>query len=384
MRWFLVHPSGLRYPIGITGLRLGRAADNDVVLADEEVSRHHAVIRWQDDRPWIEDNGSRNGTFVDEVRVTGAQPLHPGQVIRLGRTRLQVEFVAASVPTAAPVPPAPPPAAVSATPSTVGSGLSPVQAALIGALIGLAGLLIVFLAVVWPLLRQAAPAPPATPLAPTVAQARALRATAFLLTPIEDTANSVPATGIVVAERGRLLTAYTAVYDATTGQPYNRKSQVLVGLSSDPTRAETSLDRWYLARVVRADRNRDLAVLQIFALQDGSPLPNSFGLTPVVLGDTAGLRPGAPLVILSFGTDQNRVLALAQAVLTDVIADAELGLARGWLQTDIVLGREHLGGPVLDNQARLVGLYTGATVAGGRTGLVRSLDAAQPLLRGAD
>jgi len=382
MSWFLVHPSGLRYPIGVTGLRLGRAADNDVVLADEEVSRHHAVIRWQDDRPWIEDGGSRNGTFVDEVRLTGAQPLRPGQVIRLGRTRLQVEFVAASVPAAGPAMPAMPPAAVSATPSAVGAGLSLVQAAFIGALIGLVGLLVIFFAVVWPLLRQAAPAPPSTPLAPTVA--RALRATAFLLTPIEDTANSVPATGIVVAERGRLLTAYTAVYDATTGQPYNRKSQVLVGLSSDPTRAETSLDRWYLARVVRADRNRDLAVLQIFALQDGSPLPNSFDLTPVVLGDTAGLRPGAPLVILSFGSDQNRVLALAQAVLTEVLADTELGLARGWLQTDIVLGREHLGGPVLDNQARLVGLYTGATVAGGRTGLVRSLDAAQFLLRGAD
>ncbi len=383
MSWFLVHPSGLRYPIGMTGLRLGRAADNDVVLADEEVSRHHAVIRWQDDRPWIEDSGSRNGTFVDEVRLSGPQPLRPGQVIRLGRTRLQVEFVAASLPAAGPVPPSLP-AAVSATPAAAGRGLSPLQAALIGAFIGLAGLVIVFFVVVWPLLRQAAPAPPATPLAPTVAQARALRATAFLLTPIEDTAHSVPATGIVVAERGRILTAYTAVYDATTGQPYNRKSQVLVGLSSDPTRAETSLDRWYLARVVRADRSRDLAVLQIFALQDGSPLPNSFELTPVVLGDTTGLRPGAPLLLLSFGTGQNRVLSFAQAVLTDVVADAELGLARGWLQTDIVLGREHLGGPVLDNQARLVGLYTGATVAGGRTGLVRSLDAAQLLLRGAD
>ncbi len=383
MSWFLVHPSGLRYPIGTTGLRLGRAADNDVVLTDAEVSRRHAVIRWQDGRPWIEDSGSRNGTFVDEVRLTQPQPLRPGQVIRLGHTRLQVEFVAESVPAAGPVAPSlPPVVAASATPAAVGSGLSPVQAALIGALIGLVGLLIVFFAVVWPLLRQAAPAPPATPLAPAVAQARALRATALLLTPVDDTANSVPATGIVVAERGRILTAYTAVYDATTGQPYNRKSQVLVGLSSDPTRAETSLDRWYLARVVRADRNRDLAVLQVFAWQDGSPLPNSFALTPVVLGDTSGLRPGAPLVILSFGTDQNRVLA--QTVLTDVLADAELGLARGWLQTDIVLGREHLGGPVLDDQARLVGLYTGAAVAGGRTSLLRSIDAAQFLLRGAD
>lgn len=382
MTWFLVHPSGHRYPIGAAGLRLGRAADNDVVLTDAEVSRHHAVIRWQEAEPWIEDSGSRNGTFVDEVRLTAPQPLRPGQVIRLGRTRLQVEVIPEPRP-AAPIamgrtPAEAPPAAMPAPEPSL------MRAALIGAFIGLAGLLILFFLVVWPLLRRTVPPPTPTPLAPTVAQARALRATAFLLTPIEDTPNSVPATGVVVGERGRILTAYTAVYDATTGQPYNRKSQVLVGLSSDPTRAETSLDRWYLARVVRADRRRDLAVLQIFALQDGSPLPNSFGLTPVVLGDTAGLRPGAALIILSFGTEQDRVLAFAQAVLTEMVADADLGLARGWLQTDIVLGRENLGGPVLDGQGRLVGLYTGATVAGGRTGLIRSVDAAQVLLRGAE
>jgi hypothetical protein len=379
MTWFLVHPSGFRHPIGAAGLRLGRAADNDVVLPDEEVSRYHAVIRWQDGRPWIEDSGSRNGTFVDEVRLAAPQPLRPGQVIRLGRTRLQVEVVAESPPAAGPAPQPMLAAAPAAKPD-----LSLVRAAVIGAIIGLAGLLIVFFLVVWPLMRRAVPPPTPTPLAPTVAQTRALRATAFLLTPIEDTPNSVPATGVVVSERGRVLTAYTAVYDATTGQPYNRKSQVLVGLSSDPTRAETSLDRWYLARVVRADRNRDLAVLQIFALQDGSPLPNSFALTPVVLGDTTGLRPGVPLTILSFGTEPNRVLTFAQATLTEVVADADLGLARGWLQTDLVLGREHLGGPVLDAQARLVGLYTGATVAGGRTGLLRTVDAAQVLLRGAE
>ncbi|MCS7039658.1 MAG: FHA domain-containing protein, partial [Caldilineales bacterium] len=154
MAWFLVHPSGYRYPIGATGLRLGRAADNDVVLTDEEVSRHHAVIRWQGEEPWIEDSGSRNGTFVDEVRLSAPQPLRPGQVIRLGRTRLQVEVVAEPRPAAS--------AALGQMPAAAASPaaqpeLSVVRAALIGAFIGLAGLLIVFFLVVWPLLRRAVP-----------------------------------------------------------------------------------------------------------------------------------------------------------------------------------------------------------------------------------
>ena len=37
------------------------------------------------------------------------------------------------------------------------------------------------------------------------------------------------------------------------------------------------------ALVVRADRERDLAVLQIFAQENGAPLPNSFRLRPAPL-----------------------------------------------------------------------------------------------------
>ncbi|WP_051712505.1 FHA domain-containing protein [Spirillospora albida] len=55
-------------------LRIGRAADNDVVVADLAVSRHHAELRGAGPgRYRIVDVGSHNGTFVNGVRVQHAE-----------------------------------------------------------------------------------------------------------------------------------------------------------------------------------------------------------------------------------------------------------------------------------------------------------------------
>ena len=65
--------------------RLGRDSDNHVVLNDERVSLHHALITVREGVYWIEDLGSTNGTFVgDASRVMAAHPLVDGEEIRLG------------------------------------------------------------------------------------------------------------------------------------------------------------------------------------------------------------------------------------------------------------------------------------------------------------
>ena len=66
-------------------VRLGRAEDNDVVLANQRVSRYHAQLRQERGRWVIHDLDSTNGTFVDGERVLGTSgPLEPGAVLRLG------------------------------------------------------------------------------------------------------------------------------------------------------------------------------------------------------------------------------------------------------------------------------------------------------------
>jgi transcriptional regulator with GAF, ATPase, and Fis domain len=68
-------------------LRVGKAADNDVVIADESVSRHHCEIAPAETGVRVTDLDSTNGTFVEGTRVTEAVAC-VGSVLRAGDVRL--------------------------------------------------------------------------------------------------------------------------------------------------------------------------------------------------------------------------------------------------------------------------------------------------------
>jgi len=65
-------------------MRLGRAAENDIRLDSEKVSRRHALIILEDDTFYIQDLGSANGTFVNGERVYDRTALHSGDEVKLG------------------------------------------------------------------------------------------------------------------------------------------------------------------------------------------------------------------------------------------------------------------------------------------------------------
>ena len=71
-------------------LRAGRDPMCELCLAhDEKVSRLHAELESVGSVWTVADHGlSRNGTFVNEERVTGQRVLHDGDVLRLGATYL--------------------------------------------------------------------------------------------------------------------------------------------------------------------------------------------------------------------------------------------------------------------------------------------------------
>lgn len=90
-------------PLKPKGSVLGRAADVDIVIDDDGISRVHAMIMIEDGRWVVRDLGSTNGTFVGERRV-GETPLmiHPGDRIRCGsdillrfgdRAELETDYV---------------------------------------------------------------------------------------------------------------------------------------------------------------------------------------------------------------------------------------------------------------------------------------------------
>lgn len=84
----LVLPGGERVALR-AGLALGRADDNDIVIADARASRHHAHTVAVDGGIAIEDRASSNGTFVDGVRTQRAI-LGDGMTVTIGSTHVPV------------------------------------------------------------------------------------------------------------------------------------------------------------------------------------------------------------------------------------------------------------------------------------------------------
>ena len=62
---------------------------------DPDVSRTHARLVLRQEGWWLEDAGSRNGTFLGEFaaakKLTAPVCVAPGQVFRCGLTRLRIE-----------------------------------------------------------------------------------------------------------------------------------------------------------------------------------------------------------------------------------------------------------------------------------------------------
>lgn len=64
---------GRLYPLKTDGSSLGRSAENDITIEDEEISRFHARLYAESgaERPrfFIQDLASANGTYINDARV---------------------------------------------------------------------------------------------------------------------------------------------------------------------------------------------------------------------------------------------------------------------------------------------------------------------------
>jgi pSer/pThr/pTyr-binding forkhead associated (FHA) protein len=83
---------GARIAVPDGGLKMGRSDENHVVIDDEGVSRFHATLLYDNGQLWLQDAGSRNGVFVNGIRMTGHRALKVGDVMAIGEHTFAVRW----------------------------------------------------------------------------------------------------------------------------------------------------------------------------------------------------------------------------------------------------------------------------------------------------
>jgi diguanylate cyclase (GGDEF)-like protein len=78
---------GKRFVLEQTPTRIGRGADNHIILEGDSVSRRHAHLERRSDATWqVVDDGSTNGTYVNDEQIARRAPLANGDRLKVGPT----------------------------------------------------------------------------------------------------------------------------------------------------------------------------------------------------------------------------------------------------------------------------------------------------------
>lgn len=67
---------------------VGREAKNDIVVAEDAVSRYHLTLKREKTGYMVEDAGSTNGTFLNGKKLENRAALNPDDVLRVGTVQL--------------------------------------------------------------------------------------------------------------------------------------------------------------------------------------------------------------------------------------------------------------------------------------------------------
>lgn len=83
-------PAGNVYPLKSGDeLTLGRGGRNTILLGDRYSSLDHAAFYGKDGQYWLEDRGSKNGTYLNDIRIDKPTVLADGDKIRIGDVTMQ-------------------------------------------------------------------------------------------------------------------------------------------------------------------------------------------------------------------------------------------------------------------------------------------------------
>ncbi|MFW5711059.1 MAG: FHA domain-containing protein [Spirochaetota bacterium] len=79
-------------PIYKHGFTIGRGADRDLILSTAGVSRRHACLYREGEDLYIEDSGSRNGTYLNGGPVGRRTLVHHDDILQIGGYEFTIRY----------------------------------------------------------------------------------------------------------------------------------------------------------------------------------------------------------------------------------------------------------------------------------------------------
>ncbi len=224
--------------------------------------------------------------------------------------------------------------------------------------------------------RTATPAASPTPTSNSIQNA--LRAVVQILVPAENPDDGTyTGSGSIITSRGYILTNLHVVVDPDTGQMYNSRDEIYIGITVNPNSPPSIA---YRARLVDKDSGWDLALLQITQRRDGSKLPDNLNLYVLPTGNSDALSVGDALTLLGYPGLGGETITLTRGTVSGFLPD------EGWIKTDGEINPGNSGGAALNQAGELIGVPSAGISSKkpqglpGKLGLIRPIRYARALI----
>lgn len=385
----LVRGDGAEFGLN-RSLRLGRAEDNDLVLTnDNSASQQQAKIDLVAGQAIVTDLSSRNGTWVNGKRISGATRLKHGDKIAVGDTIFRLRVGGEPLPVAE---------KAGGANRSMSLGLFLGGGLLTFLVMSFFAVLAVVVGGFWYFYGRSTPEPQAvvevvTQVAPPSSGATqqaqgeqaALRALVFVATQIGGpNADEVSSgSGSLLNSDGYVLTNFHVVGDTKTGKLYSDQGLVAVGMNWKNSAAAP--DTFYRAEVVKSDPHLDLAVLHIVGLENGDPLPSGLTFPYIPAGNSDNLQIGDPIAVIGYPGLGGDTPTLTRGSVSGFLLDDENNLSQGWIKTDAEINPGNSGGMAINANGELIGIPTQAftgTEISGKISEIRPIDIALKFIQG--
>jgi pSer/pThr/pTyr-binding forkhead associated (FHA) protein len=73
---------------------VGRSLDATLAFSDQNISRIHLIVTLKHNKIWVEDQGSANGTFVNDQKIPSQKTVsvEPGDKVKIGKSEIYLSF----------------------------------------------------------------------------------------------------------------------------------------------------------------------------------------------------------------------------------------------------------------------------------------------------